>query len=269
MSYIKLSFIDLSLSELYKVGGKIKTILLLLKRRQNTTPYIRNARLRVMIRCCGFGNKCRVILRNRNTNTTQDCSRNTETCAFHIDRKIQYVLCKSVSPNRTPSIRVGSRPCRYNKNTKNINHMKNLDEWHLLITNESHWSRKVSPPGCRTGTVPRHRGPHYLCPQCQDINPLHLNARRACFAYSSRYSFAERTPQRCGVEGRKKEGGRNTKNDRTLYPHLANPPLGTPSCTRRIVPLVLEFLGTSGVRVGRLPRSADSLEFYQARSLYL
>lgn len=123
-----------------------------------------------------------------------------------------------------------------------------------------------------TETVPRHRGPHYLCPQCRDINPLHLNARRACFAYSSRYSFAERTPQRSEVEGRRKEeegGGRNTKNDRTLYPHLAYGGPPAPSCARRIVPLVLEFLGTSGVRVGRLPRSADALEFYQARSLYL
>lgn len=36
----------------------------------------------------------------------------------------------------------------------------------------------------------------------------------------------ERTPRRSGVEGGRKEeeeeeGGRNTKNDRTLYPHLA------------------------------------------------
>lgn len=95
----------------------------------------------------------------------------------------------------------------------------------LSMTDESHWWRKVSPLGRRTETVPRHRGPHYLCPQCRDINPLHLNARRARFAYSSRYSLVERTLRQSGVEGRRKEeegeGGRNTKNDRTLYPHLA------------------------------------------------
>lgn len=80
------------------------------------------------------------------------------------------------------------------------------------------------------------------------------------------------------AEGRKKkEEEERRRRRRKKYeerPHyslpspcIRGPP--APSCTRRVVPLVLEFLGTSGVRVGRLPRSADALEFYQARSFYL
>jgi len=39
----------------------------------------------------------------------------------------------------------------------------------------------------RTGTVSRHGDAHYLCPQCRDINPLHLNARtRSASSLSAR-----------------------------------------------------------------------------------
>lgn len=117
-----------------------------------------------------------------------------------------------------------------------------------------------------TETVPRHRGPHYLCPQCRDINPLHLNARRARSAYSSRFPSTARAPRRGGEKsreaGRRRGGRRDIRRTAALYLTLhTGASSSASSCARGVVPLVLEFSETSGVRVGRLPRSADALEF--------
>jgi len=127
---------------------------------------------------------------------------------------------------------------------------------------------KPSPPGRRSETVLRHRGPHYLCPQCRDINSLHLNARRARFAYSSQFP----PPRgRCGKAGKSAEGRKKEEEEirgtTTLYfTLLMETP--APSCARRVVPLVLEFSGTSGVRVGLLPRSRGRARILQAFSTY-
>lgn len=132
---------------------------------------------------------------------------------------------------------------------------------------------KPSSPGRRTGTVLKHRGPHYLCPQCRDINPLHLNARRARSAVFFTVPSAARTPKP-RAESRRKEGGegvtagRNIRRTTVLYLTLHTTGAPATSCARRVVPLVLEFSGTSGGRVGRLPRSADALEFYTRRVFY-
>lgn len=79
-----------------------------------------------------------------------------------------------------------------------------------------------------TETVPRHRGPHYLCPQCRDINPLHLNARRARSTYSSRFPSTARAPRRSGEKSQKV--GRRRRKKYEERPHFTSPcirgPLG-------------------------------------------
>lgn len=68
------------------------------------------------------------------------------------------------------------------------------------------------------------------------------------------------------AEGRKKEE-EEIRGTTTLYLtlHTGAP---VPSCARRVVPLVLEFSGTSGVRVGLLPRSRGRARILQAFSTY-
>lgn len=127
-------------------------------------------------------------------------------------------------------------------------------------------AESIAPPGRRSETVLRHRGPHYLCPQCRDINPLHLNARRARFAYSSRFP-PPRGRRGEAEKSREQKEGRRRRKRYEERPHFTSPCIRGPLaslCARRIVPLVLEFSGTSGVRVGLLPRSRGrTLEFYR------
>jgi len=77
---------------------------------------------------------------------------------------------------------------------------------------------------------------------------------------------------RLGEQRREEPGGRKKEEEeirRTAALYLTlHTGASASSCTRRVVPLVLEFSGTSGVRVGRLPRSVDALEFYK-RVFYL
>lgn len=105
-----------------------------------------------------------------------------------------------------------------------------------------------APPGRRAETVLKHRGPHYLCPQCRDINPLHLNARRvhapriplAVLSVAARREASKRREENRRKEEEGEEGGGNTK----VRPHFTSPCIRGPrltSCARRVVPLVLEF----------------------------
>jgi len=123
----------------------------------------------------------------------------------------------------------------------------------------------------RTGTVSRHGDAHYLCPQCRDINPLHLNARRARSASSlCARGVAEKKSTGGGKKGA--EGGEGRRDTKSGFgsPHFETGSLEeVQSWLVQSWPLVPEFSGTSGARAARLPRSRGRARILHTGVSYL